>query len=397
MPALYPAGEAEVKRTGGGYDIIQMQRKKVKWVREIRVGIVGTGKMGQAHLEALRRIPEVRVIAVASRSGQSARGMAERFGIPEWYGDVAAMLPSVDAVHTCVNSAAHDAVNAAVLDAGKHIYAEKPLSVSLEGALSIYKKAERAGVVHALNHQYRMNPAVQEMRLRVARGELGRAFLVHGRYHQQSGLNAADFGWRMTEGASWALADIGTHWADTARCVLSRNIRSVFANVQTVHPVRFTETGEEAFMRTDDLSAVLVEFDGGAQGVVTISKVSAGHMNDLRLEIDGQNLSMRWSQENPDQLSIGYKNAADACLRVSPQTVDPSLRDLALLPGGHPLGWNDALYLSVREFYLAVRGEIAQSAMRGATFLDGVHGMAFVEAALRSAKEKRWADVETGP
>ncbi len=362
-----------------------------------KVGIVGMGFIGKAHLDALRRIADVEVAAIAEHGEKKARELAARCGVPRGYGDPFEMIrdAGIDAVHNCTPNAWHDRINLAAIDAGKHVYAEKPLSDTAAAAREVWQRAERAGVVHGLNHQYRMNPAVQEMRARILRGDMGRAFLVSGRYHQQSGLYETDYNWRMTEGGmSCGLSDIGTHWVDTARCVLGQRVARVFAHVQTIHPVRVKPDGERVEVSTDDLSCVLLSFEGGAQGVLTVSKVSAGHMNDLALGVDGQRFSLYWEQENPNRLRMGYKNAPNMDLLVAPQTVDPAVRDLVTLPGGHPLGFYDALTASMREFYAAVRGEIARSSMRCATFADGFEGMAFVEAAMQSHRTGTWAQVQ---
>lgn len=363
----------------------------------IRVGIVGVGFIGMAHMEAIRRIPGVEVVAVCDGQEATARSGALQYGVA-WHGtDYRDMIAraGVDVIHNCTPNAMHDPVNLAAIDAGIHVYAEKPLSNSAAEAYAVWQRAEQAGVVHGLNHQYRMNVAVQEMRARVRRGDVGRVFLVSGRYHQQSGLYDTDYNWRMTEGGlSCGLSDIGTHWVDTARCVTGARIERVFANVQTIHSERTRPDGQRVEVRTDDLSTVMLEFEGGIQGVVTVSKVSAGHMNDLIVGIDGQNCSLYWEQESQNHLRIGYKGRPNEDLQVAPLLVDPQARDLATLPGGHPLGFQDALTASMREFYAAVRGEISRQDMRCATFEDGFEGMAFVEAAMRSQQTRQWASIE---
>lgn len=363
-------------------------------MRKTRVGVVGMGKIGISHLDALRRLPQVEIVAVADRTMEGAQRAADLFSVPHAYSDVHALIEQVDVVHNCTPNAVHDSVNMAAIDAGRHLYAEKPMSDTAAGAYAIYERAKKAGIVHALNHQYRMHAAVQEMSVRIARGDMGRAFFVHGHYHQQSGLRASDYGWRMAEGGlSCALSDIGTHWADMARCVLGQDIVRVLCCTQTIHPTRTKQDGNTVSIHTEDVAAVIVMFSDGTMGNVTVSKVSAGHMNDFTLSIDGQNMSFAFAQENPDHLRIGYKGRPNENLQISPQTIDPALLSLTPLPGGHPTGWADSQLYALREFYGAVRGEIDPQAMRCATFQDGVHGMAFVEACMQSAKTGTWQDV----
>lgn len=370
-----------------------MNGKGAWGMERTRVGLIGTGWIAGAHLEALRRLETVHVVAVCGRDAARTRAFAQRHGIEGWYTDVEGMLrdAALDAVHGCTNTASHDAVNRAAIAHGKHLYAEKPLSDSAAAAHETWRMAERAGIVHGLNHQYRMNAAVQEMRVRVKRGDAGGILLAHGRYHQQSGLYRTDFKPRMRErGVTWALSDIGTHWVDTACCVLGRRVEQVLARVVTVYPERELPDGTPVAVATDDLCTALLRFEGGAEGSCTISKVSAGHMNDLALAVDGTKMSMAWRQEAPGWLSIGHKGRPNELLQVEAGLLSEGARDLAALPGGHAVGWTDALAASIAEFYRAVRGEIAPSAMRCATLEDGFEGMAFVEAAVRSSASGTW-------
>lgn len=366
-------------------------------MKRTRVGIIGMGMIGTQHLDALRRIPEVEIVAICATDAEKVRGLAARHGIP-WAGTSYQALideGGAEVIHNCTPTVLHTAVNRAAISAGKHLYAEKPLAATSAEAYDIWQQAERAGILHGMNYQYRMNAAVQEMRVRVQRGDMQRVFLASGHYMQQSSLYAQDFKPRMmTEGMRCALADIGTHWVDTARCVLGRRVERVFADIRTVHPVRTLPDGSEASVCTDDLSTVLLTFEGGIQGALIVSKVSAGHMNDLALEIQGQACSLAWQQEDPGRLRIGYKLKSDERLQVSPQLVDPEVAGLVTMPGGHMPGWHDALLASMQTYYDALRGVIPRRAMQCATFADGFEATAFVEAAIASHETGAWAAVE---
>lgn len=366
-------------------------------MKTIRAAIVGTTFIAQAHWDALRRIPGVEIAAVCGKNLQETRAFAQRNQIPAWYTDTAAMLreSKPDVLHNCAATCAHDEVNRCAIETGVHLYAEKPLSDSAQTAKEIWQGAQRAGILHGLNHQYRMNAAVQEMRARVLSGEAGRVFFAYGQYHQQSGLEPTDFLPRMAEaGVTWALSDIGTHWVDTACCVMGTRVRRVFASISTIHPQRTGIDGRPHDVHTDDLCSLLLEFANGAQGAFTVSKVSAGQMNHLLLSVDAQQCSLHWAQESPNLLRIGRRGQADGSLQMHRPLLHDSAADLVTLPGGHPLGWNDALLASVREFYAAVRGEIAQSALRCATLEDGYALAAFVDAAVASSREERWVAID---
>lgn len=348
-------------------------------MKQINAGIIGLGRIGMAHLEALLRLPGVSVQCVCGHDAAHAKAIAAQYAIPHHCAQPDRLIEAVDAVHNCTPNAIHDEINGAVIAAGRHLYAEKPLSGTYEGALSTYRRAEQAGIVHALNHQYRMYGAVQEMRAR--RKAMGRVFFVQGHYRQQSGLFETGFRAAMADGGlSWALSDIGTHLFDLARHVLGAEIARVFARTETVHPVRTRPDGARIRVSTDDLCAMLLEFEDGALGAFTISKVAAGHLNDLALSIEGQHFSLSWAQENPSELRIGHPSGQMELLTPTLQAI-------------HPVGWMDALTASVAEFYSAVRGAISPAEMRCATLRDGAVGMALVKAALESARTGTWARV----
>ena len=370
-----------------------MRHGRVLRMSKIRAGIVGMGRIGRAHLDALRRLPGVEVAAIAEEDAQTAGDAAARYGVPEGYGSYEEMIRVVDVVHNCTPGSLHTAVNLAAVSAGKHVYAEKPMAETYADALDVYRRAQAAGVLHDMNYQYRMYPAVQEMAARVRRGDVGRVFLTGGWYRQQSGLYDTDYAGRVPGGLSWALADIGTHWLDTARCVLGRRVERVCAAMETVHPLRAMPDGGSQAIRVDDLCSLLLMFEGGGQGAVTISKVSAGYQNALMFYVDGQHCSMHWEQEDPNRLCLGHKLKPNEDLRLSAQLADPAVAASLPLPGGHPLGWYDALCAAIGAFYAGVRGEIAPSSMRCANFADGAEDMAVVEAAVRSAASLRWEKV----
>ena len=125
--------------------------------------------------------------------------------------------PSIDVIHNCTPNHLHDKINLAVIAAGKHIYAEKPLSSTGENAYQVWKTAEQAGIAHGVNYQYRMNAAVIEMKNRIRSGQGGMPLFVSGQYLQDSAARRTDYTKRRIPETSPARAvlDIGVHWADT--------------------------------------------------------------------------------------------------------------------------------------------------------------------------------------
>src|ERR687885_331680 len=198
-------------------------------MRTINVAVIGSGFMGAAHVDALRRVPGVRVAAIASADRARAQEIAGEFDIPVVLDDWRALLDraDVDAVHNCTPNNLHYEVNRSFIEAGKHVVSEKPLTMTSAESAELVRRARARGVVTAINFNYRGYPLVQQARGMVERGDLGTLFLVHGHYLQDWLLFETDYNWRLesrVSGASRAVADIGSHWCDLVQFVTGRKI-----------------------------------------------------------------------------------------------------------------------------------------------------------------------------
>ena len=169
-------------------------------LHSLRAGIIGTGFIGPVHIEALRRLG-VQVTAICG-STASARATADKWGIPEVYGDYdyAAMYrsPNVDVVHITSPNKVHVEQSLAALAAGKHVVCEKPLGMNpgeTQRVLAALKK--RQAPVFAVNYMCRFFPAVLQMRAMVQRGDIGRVIHVQGHFFQDWLLKDTDYNWRV--------------------------------------------------------------------------------------------------------------------------------------------------------------------------------------------------------
>jgi predicted dehydrogenase len=386
-------------------------------MNRIGMGLVGPGFVGAHHIDAVRRLGFVDVVAIAASSETSARRKAEELGIPKAYGSVDALVadPGVRVVHNTTPNYLHSSVIRAVLANRKHIVSDKPLSTSASDALDLWKAAEAAGVVHAVTFNYRGNPLVQQARAMIADDQIGTPFFVHGQYLQDWLFEETDYSWRLEPekgGESSAVADIGSHWCDLAEHMTGRRIVSVLADLGTVIPTRFRpDASPEAFargglgartpfvVRSEDLATILLRFDGGATGCLSVGQVCAGHKNDLWIEINGRRASLRWNQERQNELWIGYRDKANVVLAKDPALLEPVARAYAHLPGGHQEAWADAFCNVMRDIYAtianaAVVNDASMVAAAGprasserpalATFEDGYRAASIVDAILDS-------------
>ena len=378
-------------------------------MRTVRAAIIGTGFMGSTHAEALRRIPGVELVAVASHRREHAEALAGRFGIPTATDDWRRVIEdeAVEVVHNCTPNDLHFEINRAALEAGKHVVSEKPLTTTAEESAALVRLAEERGVVAAVNFNYRFYPLVQHARALVRRGEIGPVHLVHGHYVQDWLLFETDYNWRLEAeagGPSRALADIGSHWMDLVQFVTGRRIERVFADLFTLHETRQKPQGSADTFRqgagetepvrigTEDGGNVLLQFEGGARGVVTVSQVSAGRKNHEWFEIDGGQRALAWNQERPNELWIGRRDGPNEVLIKDPSLLADEAQPYAHYPGGHPEGYPDGPKNLFGNVYRAVR-EGVPAEPDYPTFADGHRAVRLVEAALESHDAQRWVDV----
>jgi predicted dehydrogenase len=371
------------------------------------MGLVGAGFIGPHHVDAVRRLGAVDVVAVAGSSESSARAAASRLGIPRSYGHYDQLLddPDVTVVHVATPNHLHVPIAAAAIARGKHVVCEKPLARSAAEARTLLDAAIAAQVVHAVMFNYRGNPLVQQARTAVLRGDVGVPHLLHGSYLQDWLLTENDFSWRLEPehgGPSSALGDIGSHWCDLAEYVSGRRIVQVLGELATVvrrrkkpaaHRDAFAGGGSDdrvewIDVKVEDLATVLLRFDNGARGNLTIGQVCAGHKNDLSLEICGATGSIAWRQEAQNELWIGHRHRPNEVLQKDPALMDPASRRYANLPGGHQEGWADAFFNVMREIYDAVASgtKPGDSAPLFPTFADGYRATCVVEAIVASAR-----------
>jgi predicted dehydrogenase len=369
------------------------------------MGLVGPGFVGAHHIDAVRRLGFVDVVAVAASTESSARRKADALGVPKAYGSYEALVadPDVQVVHNTTPNYLHVPVILAALARRKHVISDKPLAMTAPEARRLWEAASGAGVVHAVTFNYRGNPLVQEARERIAGGELGDIHFVHGNYLQDWLLEETDFSWRLEPdkgGESSAIGDIGSHWCDLVQHVVGRRIVEVLADLTTVVDTRFrpsasteafarsADTAREPFkVRSEDLATVLLRFEGGAKGCMSVGQVCAGHKNGLWFEVNGRRASVRWLQERQNELWIGRRDAANGLLPKDPSLLGPSARAYTHLPGGHQEAWADAFCNVMRDVY----GFIAEGRRPGdphppafATFEDGYHAACVVDAILES-------------
>jgi predicted dehydrogenase len=372
----------------------------------IGAAVVGTGFIGVVHIEALRRIG-VDVIGVV---GSSPARVRQKPGLPEPYESFEAMLDDdrVRVVHLTTPNHLHYPQVKAVLAAGKHVVCEKPLALTSAESGELLQLAEESGLVHCTNYNIRFYPLLHEARQRVLDGELGQVWNAHGTYIQDWLHQPTDWNWRLDPdlgGSLRAVADIGTHWLDLTCWITNRSVAAVFADLYTVHPVRHVPTGPvETYadvgeveradrpMTTEDIAHVLLRYEDGTRGQVTISQVSAGRKNHLSFELDGSEGALAWTSERHEELWLGHRDRANEVLFRDPGLMRGPLR--GDYPAGHAEGFTDTFRQLYRAVYAAVEEGRMPAEPNFPTLADGHEEIVLGEAIALSAAEERWIEVE---
>ena len=381
----------------------------------IKAGIIGTGFIGPAHVEAARRLGNIEFVAIAEANDELAKAKAADLWIPKAYGDYKALLadPEVQVVHNCTPNHLHFDVNRDILAAGKHVISEKPLAMTTAESSELVRLANESGLIHAVDFNYRYDPLVQHARAMVAAGEVGDVFTIHGSYLQDWLYLDTDWNWRLVpemSGESRAVADVGSHWCDLLQFITGLTITKVFADMRTIHKTRMkpkteieTYAGkvltpddyEPQEINTEDYASVLIELSNGAHGVFTVSQVSAGRKNRLYFEIDGSKCALAWDQEQPNEMWIGHREKANEILIKDPSLLHEAARQYAHYPGGHPEGYPDGPKNLFRNVYRAITAGGGMPAEPDwSTFVDGHKEVAICEAVLASSKAGKWVEVE---
>ena len=257
-------------------------------VKKIKVGISGGGFVGNAHVEALRRIG-VEVVGIAEATSELAKQKADALGLQKGYQSFEDMITDsqIQSVHIASPNFLHYRQVKMALLAQKHVICEKPLTLKSSESLELLKLAVEKNLVNAVNHNMRFYPMTQQARAMVQSGKIGNVYIIQGSYLQDWLLLETDWNWRLEPelgGDMRAVADIGSHWLDLITFITGKKVVEVLADFKTFLPIRKkplkeveTFAGklkssmeyEEKEIKTEDYASILLHFEVGAHGALT--------------------------------------------------------------------------------------------------------------------------------
>lgn len=378
--------------------------------RRIRLGMVGGGKgafIGAVHRIAARLDDRFELVAGAlSSTPEKARASGEELGLDDDrnYGSYEEMAESearredgIEAVAIVTPNATHLPVARAFLEHGIHVICDKPMTATLAEAEELAALVEASGRLFVLTHNYSGYPMIRQAREIVAAGELGALRVVQVEYTQdwlatpleEAGNKQA--GWRTDParaGAGGCIGDIGTHAYQLACFVSGLKLESLAADLTAFVPGR----------RLDDNAHILLRFKGGARGMLWASQVAIGSANALTLRVYGERGGLDWRQESPDDLWYTRHGEPPQRLRRGGAGATTAAARVTRTPAGHPEGYLEAfatLYREAADAILAAReGRAPSEEVTFPSLDDGIKGMAFVEACVRSSDNgAAWVEV----
>ncbi|MDX1524338.1 MAG: Gfo/Idh/MocA family oxidoreductase, partial [Anaerolineae bacterium] len=297
-------------------------------MKQIRIGLIGTGGMGKAHATAFKNVPLVfgnepaRPVLeiVADLDAEALKIWASDFGFARWTTDWREIItdPQVDVVDITTPNHLHVEMAIAAAEAGKHIYCEKPLALTATEAAKIVEAVEKAGVTSIVGFNYFRNPAQAFARQLITEGELGEVTLFRGVFDQDFLVDPeVPFSWRLDRklAGTGALGDLGSHTIGLAHFLVG-DIVEVCGTMSTVIKERAVpaggsgyaaRAGSDAPMReveNEDITECLVRFSNGAIGTIGTSRIGTGRKLGLGYEIQGTKGSLFYTQERMNELKL---------------------------------------------------------------------------------------------
>ena len=368
--------------------------------RRIRLGMVGGGEgafIGAVHRIAARLDDRYELVAgaLSSTPDRSARSAAALGLDPaRAYPDFATMAreeaarpDGIEAVSIVTPNHLHAAAAHAFLDAGIHVVCDKPLTTTLEEARALAAHARRSSLVFALTHNYTGYPMVRQARDMVRAGKLGTIRVVQVEYAQDwlagpfEDTGNKQAAWRTDPaqaGAGGCIGDIGTHAFNLAAFVTGLAAEAVSAELTTFVPGR----------RLDDDVRAMLRYAGGARGGLWASQVAVGEENEVRLRVYGTAGGLDWCQRDANRLSYIPLGGVRQVLTRNGSGATEANRRASRVPAGHPEGYLEGfanIYSDAADAILAARDGLVGQDRLFPSVDDGVAGLAFIEAAVRSS------------
>ena len=376
-------------------------------MKEIGIGLIGTGWMGRCHAWAFRGVSAVfdpavrpRLESVCDVAPEMAEKTANDFGFPKWTTDWRDLIadPAVDLISITAPNGLHKEMAVAAAEAGKAIYCEKPMALTLADAEHMAEAARKAGVKTLVGYNYIRNPAVEHARKLVADGAIGDVAYFRGVYDEDYMADPAlPYTWRcrIADAGTGTLGDLACHLVSCAHHILGP-IASVCADIETVQKQRPDpeKPGATGRVENEDIAHALLRFESGIAGTLASSRIAWGRKCGLGWEITGSKGSLLFDQERMNELKL-FRAEGEPAQRgfttVLTGPLHPPYQKFCPAPG-HGLGFNDLKVMEVGHLLRGLAGEegLYPDFDAALEIEQVIHGI------VDSARQRKWVGVRAG-
>ncbi len=371
--------------------------------QDLRIGLLGFGAMGRTHAYCVHNLPyyygtlpfSAEIKGVCTRSEEKSRSVASEYGFAVATADETVLIddPDIDIIDVCTPNVCHYETVKRALMVGKHVYCEKPLAVTAEQANELAALAKQSGKIGTIVFNNRHIAPILRAAELVREGRIGRVLSFSAEYlHNSCTDTLRPAGWKQDSDicGGGVLFDLGSHAIDLIY-MLCGEFESVYGVPQIAYPNRTGMRGEAWQTNADEAFYLLARLRSGAVGSITVSKLVNGANDDFNIAIYGEKGSLKFSLMQPNFLyfydatsktpSLGGVNGYTAieCVGRYPE------------PGGAfpapkaPSSWIRGHVESMYRFLLAVHTGVQNAP----DFSDGAYVQSVMDAAYRSAREKR--------
>ena len=376
-------------------------------MKQVRIGLVGTGYIGRCHAIAYAQAPtvfsldaELVLEYLAEVTSELAEKKAKEFGFKRFTDDWRDIVqdPNVDVVDICTPNFLHKEIALAAIANGKHVYSEKPLALTAVDAKLMYEAAKQAGVKTLVGFNYIKNPTTQLAREIIANGEIGEVIHFYGTHNEDYLANKnTPLDWHCVKEKAGlgALGDLAAHIVQMSQYLLEQDIHSVIGDMQTVIKTRPNPNNlqERLAVENEDQATALVRFANGCMGTIETSRIACGRKMGLSYVITGTKGSITYTQERMAELKL-YLHDEDPARQgfktILTGPLHPDYKNFCV-SAGHGIGFNDQKTVEIRDL---VNGLASPENTLYPDFEEGYKVSRVLDAIALSCEQKRWVDVE---
>ncbi|GIP17201.1 oxidoreductase [Paenibacillus montaniterrae] len=384
-------------------------------MKQVRIGMVGYKFMGKAHSNAYRVLPMFfpnstapQMKVICGRNAEALEAARLQFGWEEAVTDWRELLKrdDIDLIDINAPSNAHKEIAIAAAQAGKHIFCEKPLALTLADSREMLAAAEAAGIKHMVGFNYRFAPAVQLAKKLIEEGRLGQIYHFRGQFLQDWIMDPQfPLVWRLQKeiAGSGSWGDLGAHVVDMARYLVGEfaevigmsetfiKERPIASNMTGLSATASGENTEMGQVTVDDATLMMARFENGALGSIEATRFAGGHRCTNGFEINGSKGSVRFDFERMNELEVYFSDdAADVQGFRRVLATDPAHAYMdAWWPAGHTIGYEHTFTHEMVELMDAITNDRQPVP----NFVDGVKCQEVLEAVERSIEQRRWVAI----